>query len=247
MAALDFVSVVGSILIVLVSVGVATWMAGAIYFDLCGASRSGALCAVAWGAVVVAGFTLWQPAWKPFLALSGIFAIFLAWWFSQRPSNEREWNPNFAVLPRIEVVGGQVTIHNLRHTEYRSREDFTPHYETRTYHRSNLVGVDVLITYWGSSWMSHPMLVFDFGEDGRVTISIEVRYRLGQKYGFVRSLYRQQEIMFVVCDERDAILRRTKQHLPDRVGAGFSQRSDRTGPCHHQLLSDDPDQRLVRA
>ncbi len=59
----DFVSVVGSILIVLVSVGVTTWMAGAIYFDLCGASRSGALCAVAWGALVVAGLTLWQPTW----------------------------------------------------------------------------------------------------------------------------------------------------------------------------------------
>ncbi len=207
---MDFVSVVGFVLIVLVSVGVATWMAGAIYFDLCGASRSGALCAVAWGALVVAGLTLWQPAWQPFLALSGIFALFLVWWFSQRPSNEREWNPNFAVLPRIEVVGGQITIHNLRHTDYRSREDFTPHYETRTYHRSSLVGVDVLIAYWGSSWMSHPMSVFDFGEDGRVTISIEVRYRLGQKYGFVRSLYRQQEIMYVVCDERDAILQRTK-------------------------------------
>ena len=35
-------------------------MAGAIYFDLCGASRSGALCAVAWGALVVAGLTVWQ-------------------------------------------------------------------------------------------------------------------------------------------------------------------------------------------
>ena len=103
-----------------------------------------------------------------------------------------------------------MTIHNLRHTEYRSREDGTPRYETRTYHRSNLAGVDVLVTYWGSSWMSHPMLVFDFGKDGRVVISIEVRYRLGQKYGFVRSLYRQQEIMYVVCDERDAILRCTK-------------------------------------
>ncbi len=33
---------------------------------------------------------------------------------------------------------------------------------------------------------------------------------MGQKYGFVLSLYRQQEIMYVVCDERDAILQRTK-------------------------------------
>jgi hypothetical protein len=54
------------------------------------------------------------------------------------------------------------------------------------------------------------MFIFDFGPDGRVCISIEVRYRTGQDYSFFRSLYRQQEIMYVVSDERDAILRRTK-------------------------------------
>ncbi|MDZ4657273.1 MAG: DUF4105 domain-containing protein [Bythopirellula sp.] len=74
-----------------------------------------------------------------------------------------------------------------------------------------LCGADALIAYWGSPWMCHPMFVFDFGPDGRVSFSIEVRYRVGQKYNFIRSIYRQQELMCVVCDERDAILRRTKQ------------------------------------
>ena len=36
-------------------------------------------------------------------------------------------------------------------------------------------------------------------------------------------------------------------HLPDGVGAGFPQRPHRAGQRHDQLLSDDPDQRLVRA
>lgn len=54
------------------------------------------------------------------------------------------------------------------------------------------------------------MFVFDFGPSGRVCISIEVRRRLGQEFSLLRSLYRQQELMYVVCDERDAILRRTK-------------------------------------
>ena len=35
--------------------------------------------------------------------------------------------------------------------------------------------------------------------------------------------------------------------LPHGVGAGLPQRSDRAGQRHHQLLPDDPDQRLVRA
>jgi hypothetical protein len=58
--------------------------------------------------------------------------------------------------------------------------------------------------------MSHPVLVFDFGSDGRLCMSIEVRYQKGQNYSILRSLYRQQELIFLVADERDAILRRTK-------------------------------------
>jgi len=35
--------------------------------------------------------------------------------------------------------------------------------------------------------------------------------------------------------------------LPDGVRSRLPQRSDRAGQCHHQLLPDDPDQRLQRA
>jgi len=73
-----------------------------------------------------------------------------------------------------------------------------------------LKGADIIFFNWGSPWMSHPVLVFDFGPDGRICGSIEVRYRKGQNYSILRSLYRQQELIFVVADERDVILRRTK-------------------------------------
>ena len=36
-------------------------------------------------------------------------------------------------------------------------------------------------------------------------------------------------------------------HLPHGVGSGLPERSDGAGQRHHQLLSDDPDQRVVRA
>ena len=58
--------------------------------------------------------------------------------------------------------------------------------------------------------MGHPVLVFDFGPDGRICMSIEARITKGQKYSVFRSLYRQQELIFVAADERDVILRRTK-------------------------------------
>jgi hypothetical protein len=70
--------------------------------------------------------------------------------------------------------------------------------------------LDVIFFNWGSAVMSHPVLVFDFGPDGRICMSIEVRYQRGQAYSILKSLYREYELIFVAADERDAILRRTK-------------------------------------
>jgi hypothetical protein len=186
------------------------WTAGAIYFDASQASRKGGVLALAWVVLALGAFVFWQPFWKPFLLLVLFEGVFMWWWFSQQPSHLREWDGNFDRMPRIAMDGDIITIEGIRNTEYQSNGDSTPQYQTRNYHLSKLRGVDLLILSWGSPWMCHPMFVFDFGPDGRVCISIEVRYRVGQKYSLLRSLYRQQELMFVVSDERDAILRRTK-------------------------------------
>src|SRR5262249_32287966 len=58
--------------------------------------------------------------------------------------------------------------------------------------------------------LGHPVVVFDFGPEGRICMSIEARFRMKQQYSVVRGLYRQYELIFMVADERDIILRRTK-------------------------------------
>jgi len=189
---------------------ITVWTAGAIYFDVCGGTKWGRWVALSWAVGVTALFAAWQPRWQPFVALLGVESLFLAWWFRQKPSHERDWDPSVAALPRAVCARDAVTIENVRNFEYRSLDDFTMRYETRTVHLANLKAADIIFFSWGSAWMSHPVLVFDFGLDGRLSISIEVRYRKGQDYSILRSLYRQQELIFVVADERDAILRRTK-------------------------------------
>jgi hypothetical protein len=193
---------------------VAAWMAGAIYYDVCGGARWGSVVAAVWVACVIVAFVAWSPLWQPFAALVGILAGFLGWWFRLKPSHQREWEPIVARLPRAVLDGDAITIENVRNFEYRSLNDYTPRYETRKYHLANLQGVDVIFFNWGSPWMSHPVLVFAFGPDGRVCFSIEVRYRKGQSYSVLRSLYRQQELFVLAADERDVILRRTKFDRP---------------------------------
>jgi hypothetical protein len=196
---------------------VTLWMAGAIYYDVCGGGKLGRGLAAVWVGVVVAAFALWQPTWQPFAVLLGVLAAFLAWWLRLKPSHKREWEPAVAVLPRATRDGDAVTIENIRNFEYRSLDDFTPRYETCTYRMSNLRGADIIFFNWGPALMSHPVLVFDFGPDGRVCMSIEVRFRRGQRFSVTRSLYRQQELIFIAADERDVILRRTKYGPPQEA------------------------------
>jgi hypothetical protein len=186
------------------------WLAGAVCFDVCGGGRGGWLTAAALIVGLAILFALWQPLWQPFLAVLALTGLFLAWWLRQRPSHDRDWDPTVAVLPRAVRDGDTFTIEHVRTFDYRSLDDFTPRYDTRTYRLANLAGIDIIFFNWGSALMSHPVLVFDFGPDGRVCLSIEVRYRRGQPYSILRSLYHFGELIFLVADERDAILRRTK-------------------------------------
>jgi hypothetical protein len=189
---------------------VTLWVAGAIYLDVCGGSRWGRAVATAWAIGVILIFVAWQPIWQPFAALLVVTALFVGWWVRQKPSHDRDWDPGVAVLPRAMRNGEAVTIENVRNFDYRSLDNVTPHYETRTYRLSNLTAVDAIFFHWGSAVMSHPVLVFDFGPDDRVCMSIEVRYQRGQTYSILRSIYHFYELIFLVADEWDAILRRTK-------------------------------------
>ncbi|MBA4189431.1 MAG: hypothetical protein C0467_15685 [Planctomycetaceae bacterium] len=191
-------------------VPITLWVAGALYFDACGGSRWGRAVTLAWVGCVAAAFVFWDPLWQPLVAFLGVTTAILAWWLRLKPRQDRDWETTVAVLPRATRTGDAITIENVRNFEYRTLTDFTPRYDTRTVHLANLRGADIILFNWGSPWMSHPVLVFDFGPDGRVCMSIEVRYRKGQGYSVLKSLYRQQELIFVVADERDAILRRTK-------------------------------------
>jgi hypothetical protein len=186
------------------------WMLGALYYDVGRETKWSWLLALAWVMGVIAMFLAWRPLWQPFIALIAAALLFLGWWLRQKPRHDRDWDPAVARLPHAVREGETVTIENIRNFDYRSLDDFTTRYETRTFHLANLQGADIIFFNWGSPWMSHPVLVFDFGSDGRICMSVEVRYRKGQNYSIVRSFYRQQELIFLAADERDVILRRTK-------------------------------------
>jgi len=150
------------------------------------------------------------------LYLAG-FAAVLVWWLSLSPSNDRDWQADVDRTAWAEFNGDLVTIHNLRNFEYRSETDYDPRWESRTYDVSQLQGVDLFITFWGSPWIAHPILSFRFADGGHVAISVETRKVVGQEYSAFRGFFRQYELMYIVADERDVIRLRTNYRVGEEV------------------------------
>jgi len=105
--------------------------------------------------------------------------------------------------------GDAVTFHNVRNCDYRTETDYTPRWETRTVRVSQITGIDLAIDYWGSPWIAHPIVSFQFADTPPLCFSIETRKKVGQGYSTVGGLYRQFELIYIVADERDVIRLRT--------------------------------------
>jgi hypothetical protein len=80
---------------------------------------------------------------------------------------------------------------------------------------SQITGIDLAINYWGSPWIAHPIVSFQFADAPPLCFSIEIRKKLGQTYSTIGGLYRQFALIYIVADERDVIRLRTSYRKED--------------------------------
>lgn len=184
------------------------WAAGAIYYDVPVAWLRLPL-ALVFGLAMLAALFFTKGRWRAMGLVAAGFAAVLAWWFTIKPSNEGNWQPDVAQLAWAEINGDEVTLHNVRNNDYRTETDYTARWETRTVRTSQITGVDLAINYWGSPWMAHPIASFQFADAPPICFSIETRKQLGQSYSAIGGLYRQFSLIYIVADERDVIRVRT--------------------------------------
>ena len=143
------------------------------------------------------------------LAVAGGVALVMTWWFTQKPSADRDWQADVEQTAWAEIAGDEITLHNVRNCDYRTETDYTPVWETRKVRLSQLTGVDIGIDYWGSPWMAHPIISFQFADTPPVCFSIETRKEKGEKYSAIGGFFRRYELIYVVADERDVMRLRT--------------------------------------
>ena len=202
-------ALVARVLTWLLALGVAAWGGLALWIAGPGSPQvRAALIVLVLLGTVVARIVLRSPLRALFVSLVTLIAL-LAWWGTLTPSSDRNWAPEVARTPRIEVRGDELVIHNLRTFDYRSETDFDPRYEDRTYDLSKLLGLDLFVCYWGSPAIAHTIMSWEFSEGPPLAISIETRKQRGQEYSAIDGFFRQYTLIYVVADERDLIRLRT--------------------------------------
>ena len=195
-----------------IALGCAAWAFGALHYDFPVGKP-----VIPWvfvAAIIAAVVFLRRPVRKlaaVFLAL----ALVLAWWVTLKPSNDGNWQADVAQLAWAEINGDEFTLHNVRNCDYRSDTDYTPHWETRNVRLSQITGIDLAIDYWGSPWIAHPIVSFQFADAPPLCFSIEIRKTVGQSYSTIGGLYRQYTLIYIVADERDVIRLRTNYRHED--------------------------------
>jgi hypothetical protein len=199
---------VGGLLFAVVAIIGAAWAFGAVWFDgPFGAGNEIAAAMVAVAFMVVLFFV--RPFWRKLGVFAVLFAAVLIWWLTIEPTQDSDWQPDVAQKAWSDIQGDEVTLHNVRNCDYRTEADYTPHWETRTVRISQITGIDLAVDYWGSPWIAHPIVSFQFANAPPICFSIETRKKLGQTYSTIGGLYRQFELIYIVADERDVIRVRT--------------------------------------
>jgi Domain of unknown function (DUF4105) len=188
----------------LVQIIVITWTTLAIYFSNLPwpALRLG--LAAAFAAFAIWALWLSRRRRMPAVAIALVLGV-IAWWFTIAPSGDRNWRREVAVMPRAFIDGDHVRITGVRNFDYRSRNDFSVHYEERELDLSHLTGLDFFVSYWSEGPVAHTFVSFTFDNVAPLSISIETRPEVGRGFEPVASMFKQFELIYVVGEERDLV------------------------------------------
>jgi hypothetical protein len=146
---------------------------------------------------------------RTLIILAAVIVLAVALLAMRRPSNNRDWTVDQAVLPYSTIDGPLVTVRNIRNFHYTSTTQYTPGYYDKTFDLRKLDSVWFFVEPFGRAGAAHTFVSFGFGPRDFLAISIEIRKEKGESFSALRGLLREYEIMYVIGDERDLVKLRT--------------------------------------
>lgn len=138
-----------------------------------------------------------------------VYGLFLAavmlWWQTLDPPATGDWQPAVARQVTGQIEGDLLTLDNVRAFQWRSDDDVSEIWETRSYDLSQLQTLDLFLSYWGDPKMAHFMLSFGFSDGEYLTWSVEVRRERGSVYSPVADFFKEHTLVIVAAEEYDVV------------------------------------------
>jgi hypothetical protein len=181
----------------------------ALYYLVPGPPWVAVAAATAYAVATILVLVFVRPFRLAIAVFGATFVALLVWWNGIQPSASRDWAPDVARMPRGEIQGDLLTLHDVRDFDYRSETDFDPRYEDRRYDLSQITGLDLFLVHWGSPAIAHTIVSWEFANGDRLAISIETRKDKAQEYSAVAGFFKQYGLIYVAADERDVVRLRT--------------------------------------
>ena len=148
--------------------------------------------------------------------LIGLYAVIwfvgVGWFMSITPEQRRDWVPEVSqkiTYKRDPNNPNLITLTNVRNFDWRTEDDATARWETRTIDMSKLSGVDVANSYWMGPLIAHTLVSFRFENDRPLAFSFEIRKEKGESFSALAGFFRRYELSLIAAEERDIIYTRT--------------------------------------
>jgi hypothetical protein len=128
-------------------------------------------------------------------------------WALVRPSHQRDWSIEQAVLPEVEIDEGVVRIRKLRDFRYEADGTPIPAYRDEEYVLAEVERVWFVLSPFNQTWRgpAHAFLSFEFRGGRHLAISVEARREAGEEYSVWKGMLKRYELMYVLGTEADLI------------------------------------------
>ncbi len=131
------------------------------------------------------------------------------------PSLDRNWNKDQQILAHADIQGNDIFIKNIRNINYRSTTDYDVAYYDKKFDLEKLESVWYMVEPFAGfgAGAAHTLVSFGFEGGEYVSVSVEIRKEVGEKFSPLKGLFRQYELVYVIADEKDVIkLRSNYRH-----------------------------------
>ncbi len=151
----------------------------------------------------------WITAHPLRAALVGALAISVVGCASTGARNDRDWYPYLARTSHVTLEADRFRVAPVSDWTYNAQGPLTQSYGEAAYDISDVRNVWFMLEPQpGSNLAAHTLLLFEFGDDRLLGLTIEARRERSEDYSAVRGAFNTFELSYLWAESRDLLTRR---------------------------------------